>query len=628
MSRKTLFIIMIEILIIYAPFVWGADMGEIQSGETKTGYLRISDNYQDSWIFQGDAGDRVIISAAGISGGVSPCIYLNSPDGGEQVAGVCDGYSNLTLDNQLLETGLYTIIIKDYYMDNVGDYGISLAKIPGEAKSITDPDGGPIASGQTLTGSLSQNGDSDIFQFYGDAGDRVIISAAGISGGVSPCIYLYPPEGGEQEAGVCNGYSNLTLDNQLLETGLYTIIIKDYYMDNVGDYGISLAKIPGEAKSITDPDGGPIASGQTLTGSLSQNGDSDIFQFYGDTGDRVIISAAGISGGVSPCIYLYPPEGGEQEAGVCNGYSNLTLDNQLLETGLYTIIIKDYYMDNVGDYGISLAKTPGAATSPADPDGGPIAPDQTLTGSLSQNGDSDIFQFYGDAGDRVIISAAGISGGVSPCIYLYPPEGGEQEAGVCNGYSNLTLDNQLLETGLYTIIIKDYYMDDVGDYNISLIKTPLTLRPGIYNPEPSNICGVSVDPDLSWDTVAGATSYDVFFGTDVVESLENVGNNITNLFYPLENLENQTIYYWTVIAHTPSGDIPGTINWFGTLFEADLNSDGHIDGLDIDLFAADFGRTNCDVGDPCEGDFDADNDVDGFDLMLFVEDYGICGTRQ
>jgi hypothetical protein len=167
-------------------------------------------------------------------------------------------------------------------------------------------------------------------------------------------------------------------------------------------------------------------------------------------------------------------------------------------------------------------------------------------------------------------------------------------------------------------------MDGEGEYSMNLTKMPSDQRPGVYDPEPSNICGVPADPILTWDAVEGATSYDVFFGTDVVEPLELIESNITDPVYPLENLANQTIYYWTVTAHTPSGDIPGTINWFGTLFQGDLNDDGHIDELDLDLFLADFGRRDCYTGDLCEGDFDGDEDVDGADLRVFAADYGVC----
>jgi hypothetical protein len=56
--------------------------------------------------------------------------------------------------------------------------------------------------------------------------------------------------------------------------------------------------------------------------------------------------------------------------------------------------------------------------------------------------------------------------------------------------------------------------------------------------------------------------------------------------------------------------------------EGDFNGDGDVDGSDLAVFAADFGRTDCAAGPPCEGDFNSDNDVDGSDLAVFAADFG------
>ena len=50
--------------------------------------------------------------------------------------------------------------------------------------------------------------------------------------------------------------------------------------------------------------------------------------------------------------------------------------------------------------------------------------------------------------------------------------------------------------------------------------------------------------------------------------------------------------------------------------------DGDVDGSDLAVFAADFGRTDCGSGPKCEGDFDHDGDVDGSDLAVFAADFG------
>jgi hypothetical protein len=47
---------------------------------------------------------------------------------------------------------------------------------------------------------------------------------------------------------------------------------------------------------------------------------------------------------------------------------------------------------------------------------------------------------------------------------------------------------------------------------------------------------------------------------------------------------------------------------------------GYCDGSDLAVFAADFGRTDC--NNDCEGDFDGDDDVDGSDLAVFAANLG------
>jgi bacillopeptidase F (M6 metalloprotease family) len=56
--------------------------------------------------------------------------------------------------------------------------------------------------------------------------------------------------------------------------------------------------------------------------------------------------------------------------------------------------------------------------------------------------------------------------------------------------------------------------------------------------------------------------------------------------------------------------------------EGDFDNDGDVDGSDLAVFAADFGRTNCSLQDFCYGDFDGDCDVDGSDLAIFAADFG------
>ena len=299
----------------------------------------------------------------------------------------------------------------------------------------------------------------------------------------------------------------------------------------------------------------------------------EAFQLDGNIGERVVIAAVTTSGALDTCITLYPPDGGPPEANTC-GYCGITgggdlLDHQLQKTGLYTIVVKDNCLSNSGTYNISFLKIPGAVSSPEDLDGGAIASGETLIGTINVASDVDAFQFYGQALDRAVITVVTTSGALDTCITLYPPDGGPPEANTC-GYCGITgggdlLDHQLQQTGLYTIVVKDNCLSNSGTYNISLTKIPSDVRPGIYNPSPSDrdiVCDFS--GSFSWDLVLGATGYDLYFGKNVVEPLVQIGDNLQTSSMPFPTMVSGNIYYWHVVAHTPTGDIQGPYWWFET----------------------------------------------------------------
>lgn len=79
---------------------------------------------------------------------------------------------------------------------------------------------------------------------------------------------------------------------------------------------------------------------------------------------------------------------------------------------------------------------------------------------------------------------------------------------------------------------------------------------------------------------------------------------------------------WTAFRSTGSVPFGVTTSWPEDLCEGDFDTDRDVDGSDLAVFAADFGRTNCGSAPPCEGDFDNDGDVDGSDLASFAADFG------
>jgi hypothetical protein len=53
---------------------------------------------------------------------------------------------------------------------------------------------------------------------------------------------------------------------------------------------------------------------------------------------------------------------------------------------------------------------------------------------------------------------------------------------------------------------------------------------------------------LDWSNTQGATHYDVYFGTNVLQPPQKIAGNITASHCSLPSLTIETIYYWKVIA--------------------------------------------------------------------------------
>ena len=78
---------------------------------------------------------------------------------------------------------------------------------------------------------------------------------------------------------------------------------------------------------------------------------------------------------------------------------------------------------------------------------------------------------------------------------------------------------------------------------------------------------VVATPMLSWNNVLGATSYDLYFGTDPLSLALLSADNLTNFYKISIALTNNTQYYWKVIPKrgtiAPTGTCP--INSFTTI---------------------------------------------------------------
>jgi len=150
------------------------------------------------------------------------------------------------------------------------------------------------------------------------------------------------------------------------------------------------------------------------------------------------------------------------------------------------------------------------------------------------------------------------------------------------------------------------------------------------NPSPANhATAVSVDADLSWTggdpDVGDTVTYDVYFGTGATPPL--VSNDQAATTYDPETLNNNTKYYWKIVAtDNHAASTTGPVWDFTTEAEAgrkgDFNGDGVINIFDFVLFAAAYGSELGDDNYNPIGDFDNNDRIDIFDFVQFAAAYG------
>src|SRR5262249_31258115 len=282
-------------------------------------------------------------------------------------------------------------------------------------------------------------------------GDRVLLTAMSTGGpGYSPIVYLYPPGGGNYATSTAG-----RLDFQLNASGTWTAVVQDLYLLNTGTFEVSFLDLTaGPLTTGSDTDGGPIASGSIASGTISGPGDFDAFTFSGTIGDHVLLAGLTTGGILNTNISVYPPGGGAS----ITGTSADRLDVTLTATGTWTIVVEDYSNAAAGTYTLSLLDLSGTLTSAGDPDGGPIASNQILTGTTNAIGDFDAYTFSGVNGNRVVLTTLATSGTPYAAeIYLYPPGGGNYITA-----STGRMDTQLDASGTWTVVVQDQYLSHTG----------------------------------------------------------------------------------------------------------------------------------------------------------------------
>ncbi len=211
--------------------------GSLTYGETVESNLE-EEGEQETWTFEGVAGDAISISMVGLGSLRDTYLELHGPDGTrlthDDDSG--EGTSALIGEYRLPQTGTYRIVARAYG-SQAGSYTLTLMQVEIEERTI--------AYGQTLSGELTAEHPRQYWLFDGAAGDEVTISMVGLGSLSDTYLELYAPDGTllTQNDDSGEGFFALIEDYHLPTNGTYRIIARGFG-SAVGQYELSLERSP------------------------------------------------------------------------------------------------------------------------------------------------------------------------------------------------------------------------------------------------------------------------------------------------------------------------------------------------------------------------------------------------
>jgi hypothetical protein len=340
-------------------------------GQTVTGAIPQAAE-MDTFTFQAEAGDVVLVGMSRTSGSLWPEIRVYNASGSALGAAGGSVHAELIVTVfqawrvylpvvvskhtggeatarwpepvQRLEVtaaGTYAILVGDGYNGTyTGSYDVHLQRLnnPGNATALS--------FGQTLAGSIGMAGEMDAYTFVGEAGDVVLAGMSKTSGTLWPQVRVYDPSG--NPVGSTTGSAHTEVVARLSMDGTYLVLACDGYNGTyTGSYNVHLQRLnnPGNATALS--------FGQTLAGSIGMAGEMDAYTFVGGAGQGIVITMSRTSGSLWPQIRLYDAAG--NPVGSANGSTSAELTVTLGADGTYTILAADGYNGTyTGEYNVHL----------------------------------------------------------------------------------------------------------------------------------------------------------------------------------------------------------------------------------------------------------------------------------
>jgi hypothetical protein len=473
---------------------------QIAYGETLEGELT-ADSFRDVYVFQGQAGDSVIIEMNSLNeddaNALDPLLVLLDSariplaDNDDIEDGVI---RNSRIEFTLLDTAYYAIVATRFDQENgvsVGPYSLTLNG-PDDIQTVPEVSTGSstaVLSSMTLLPDSPAQGTVDggqpILYSLSASANAIANITATADPGIDPVLILADESLNEVASSGIGQLSGVALPG----AGSYYLIFAPRFGPinvSTGSYSLALTFAVGGGETVGENTGPQtIAYGQTINGIIDNDNVSQVYTFAGVAGETARITMEATSGSsLDTYLELQDASGNviERNDDIDPGVNrNSQVSVQLPSDGTYTILASRYVGDDAsptsGTYRLTLERID-AAMSGVSTSSERIAYGQTLMGDISNEEYLLFYVFDGTAGDNITITIDSLSGNLDGVLYLYGSAGSgwteianNDDSPTGATYDPLLGNVILPQTGKYLIAVGRYNLDrgdTTGSFSITL----------------------------------------------------------------------------------------------------------------------------------------------------------------
>ena len=313
-----------------------------------------------------------------------------------------------------------------------------------------------ITYGDNLMGELVQAGQSDLFQFEGEAGDRIWIRVVDAGSAMDASLHLTKTDVVDQTIEGTGGDVEI-FDFALPESGVYDLMIYDKHGNDEGSYGVSLHKLNSPEYATQ------IQCGDDIVGEISTQVGVQVYQFEVQPGDIAFAQMRASSKHFESTFYLINEVGDLLKTSKrrSNAYASIS-DINITTSEKYSIFVFDANGNDISTFGLTYQDL-------NDPTCGTQILNCTdhVQANISTLAATHAYEIQLDEGQGFVAKAMSPNQSFESVVDVYNPQGQQLFHQRVSGKASDVVIPKVTMAGSYLLLYNDERANDLGEYYLS-----------------------------------------------------------------------------------------------------------------------------------------------------------------